>query len=116
VRARLVASGLSQRETQAELVERFQPLDGSTTRAWETPDPWQQGRLFKKKADQQQVWERMACDQDEDEEETVTEAENRWSWAERRREERQALADARRRAGALPLQMPKPSTPKTHTL
>src|SRR5262249_19406011 len=45
-RAELLASGLTNRETQVELVNRFQPRDGTKTRAWETPDPWQQGRLF----------------------------------------------------------------------
>src|SRR5262245_40143859 len=49
VRAELLLSGLTQRETQGELVKRFQAKDGAKTRAWETPDPWQQGRLFKKK-------------------------------------------------------------------
>jgi hypothetical protein len=44
-RAELLASGLTNRETQAELVNRFQPRDGTKTRAWETPDPWRQGRL-----------------------------------------------------------------------
>src|SRR5687768_10950792 len=37
-RAELLASGLTRREAQEELVERFQPLDGSRTRAWPTPD------------------------------------------------------------------------------
>jgi hypothetical protein len=101
VRAELLASGLTNRETQVELVNRFQPRDGTKTRAWETPDPWQQGRLFKKKTDQQKVLEQVERDEDEDEDDEVTEAENRLQWAERRREERQALADARRRAWAM---------------
>jgi hypothetical protein len=96
VKAQLLASGLTQRETQGELVKRFQPQDGTKAKAWETPDPWQQGRLFKKKADQQEVFEQI--ERDEDDDEGVTEAENRLHWAERRRDERQALADARRRA------------------
>jgi hypothetical protein len=83
------------------LIKRFQPKDGTKAKAWETSDPWERGRLLKKKADQQQVWELIERDKDKDEEETVTEAENRWSWAERRRDERQALADARLRAWAM---------------
>ena len=106
-RRELLASGLTNRETQAELVDRFQPRDGTKTRAWETPDPWQQGRLFKKKKDQQEVLEQIECDEDEDEDYGVTEAENRLHWAERRREERQALAGARRRAWALKME-PQP--------
>src|SRR5262245_29229013 len=46
LRAKLLASGLTEREMQKELVERFQPLDGSETRVWPTPDPWANGRLF----------------------------------------------------------------------
>jgi hypothetical protein len=100
-RAELLASGLTNRETQAELVNRFQPRDGTMTRAWETPDLWRQGRLFKKKKDQQQVLEQIERDENEDEDDEVSEAENRLHWAERRRDERQALADARRRAWAM---------------
>jgi hypothetical protein len=100
-RAELLASGLTNRETQVELVSRFQPRDGTKTRAWETPDPWRQGRLFKKKKDQQEVLKQIECDEAEDEYDGLTEAENRLQWAERRRDERQALADARRRAWAL---------------
>ena len=100
-RAELLASGLTNRETQVELVNRFQPRDGTKTGAWQTPDPWQQGRLFKKKKDQQQVLEQIECDEDEDEDDGLTEPENRLHWAERRREERQALASARRRAWAM---------------
>jgi hypothetical protein len=40
---------LTKREAQGYLVEEFQPLDGTTTRAWPTPDPWQRGRLDAKK-------------------------------------------------------------------
>jgi hypothetical protein len=42
--AELLASGLLKRKAREELVERFQPLDGSRTRAWTTPDSWQCGR------------------------------------------------------------------------
>lgn len=40
----LLAAGRTKREAQAELVERFQPLDGSRTVALQTPDPWRCGR------------------------------------------------------------------------
>jgi hypothetical protein len=111
VRAELLASGLTNRETQAELVNRFQPGDGTKTRAWETPDPWRQGRLFKKKKDQQWVLKQIECDEDEEEDDGVTEAENRLHWAECRRDERQALADARRRAWALKMEAKRRSSP-----
>jgi hypothetical protein len=100
-RTELLASGLTNRETQVVLVNRFQPRDGTKTRAWETPDPWRQGRLFKKKADQQKVMELTNDVEYDDGEKEMTEAENRLNWAERRREERQALADAQRRAWAM---------------
>ena len=38
----LLASGLPSRQAQEELVARFQPLDGSRTRAWPTPRPGRQ--------------------------------------------------------------------------
>jgi hypothetical protein len=41
--------GLTKREAQEYLVEEFQPLDGTKTRAWLTPDPWECGRLDGKK-------------------------------------------------------------------
>jgi hypothetical protein len=44
VQAELLAAGLSRRETQKKLVDRFQPLDGTPTRAWTTPDSWRCGR------------------------------------------------------------------------
>jgi hypothetical protein len=46
----LVASGLTSRQVQDNLVVRFQPLDGSRTRAWPTPDSWQTGRNQWRKA------------------------------------------------------------------
>jgi hypothetical protein len=98
VRAKLLASGMSKREAQVALVERMQPLDGTKTRAWETPDPWEEGRLFKKKAEQQQVLDLATREEGEEEDKEVTEAKNRLYWAERRRDEREALVDARRRA------------------
>jgi hypothetical protein len=97
VRAELLASGLSQREAQVELVARLQPLDGSETRAWQTPDPWESGRLFQKKADQKYVMAKA----NEDEDEEAAEARHRLAWAEYRQKERVALAAARRRLRAL---------------
>jgi hypothetical protein len=101
MRAELVASGLTERETQVKLIEDLQPLDGSETRAWQTPDPWEYGRLFRKKQVQDQMSELL---QDEDYNEEVAEAEDRVWWARHRRDERQALANARRRAQALKLE------------
>ena len=42
--AELKASGLSSRQAQEELVKRFQPLDGTPSRAWPTPNSWDRGR------------------------------------------------------------------------
>jgi hypothetical protein len=98
LRAKLLASGLTRREAQIKLVERMQPLDGSTTRAWETPDPWEGGRLFRNKADQDERLSIVKRGEDEDYDEEFDEAKNRIFWAELRRDERQALADARQRA------------------
>jgi hypothetical protein len=53
--AALLASGLSEREAQEELVSRLQPLDGTESRAGPTPDPWTAGRLFRRKEDQDEV-------------------------------------------------------------
>jgi G:T/U-mismatch repair DNA glycosylase len=104
LRAALLASGLSQREAQWELVARLQPLDGTRTRAWATPDPWQAGRLFRKKADQVALLARASSYEDPEEDEEDEEDAKIW-WrvecARRRREERLALAAARRRAQAL---------------
>jgi hypothetical protein len=103
LRAELLASGLSQREAQAQLVRRMQPLDGSQTRAWETPDPWDNGRLFLRKADQQHLLDLVEEDDDclDDQEQVREQARNRVEWAQRRQDERQALAAARRRLEAL---------------
>jgi hypothetical protein len=108
-RAELLATGLSQRQTQVALVERLQPLDGTRTRAWETPDPWQAGRLFKSKADQDRVLELTQDEENDDEDGSRSDAENRLNWAQRRRDERQALADARRRAWSLKREQKKSS-------
>jgi hypothetical protein len=100
LRAELLASGLSQREAQAALVERLQPLDGSGTRVWETPDPWQAGRLFLKKAEQDRLLQEAG-----EGDKSAAAASARWrvECARWRREERLALAAARRRARALEL-------------
>jgi hypothetical protein len=99
IRAELLASGLSNREAQVKLVKRLQPLDGSKTRAWETPDPWNGGRLFLRKADQERVLSLTSGEDEEDRE--ATDAQERLNWAITRQQERQALARARQRAQAL---------------
>jgi hypothetical protein len=110
VRAELLASGLRRREIQVKLIERLQPLDGSKTRAWETPDPWDSGRLFRNKQDQERLFEEAYPPEEEDEQREVVEARDRIEWAERRRDERQALREARQRAQALKVeQMQLPS-------
>jgi hypothetical protein len=115
VREELLASGLSQREAQEELVRRLQPLDGGRTKAWETPDPWLAGRLFRSKADQRRLLNlAIGAEQylhvgedlgDADDEGAV--AADRLQRARQRREERRALAAARRRAQALAAQATK---------
>src|SRR5439155_27248578 len=99
VRNELLASGLSQREIQEQLVYRFPPLDGSRTRPWETPDPWKAGRLFRKKEDQDNLLAQANWDDDEDDE--ASEANWRVECAKWRQEERDALANARDRAREL---------------
>jgi hypothetical protein len=44
-----LAAGCNKRETQACLVSAFQPLDGSRTRAWPTPNSWDCKRIYWKK-------------------------------------------------------------------
>jgi hypothetical protein len=99
VRAELLQAGQSQREAQVELVERFQPLDGRQARAWETPDPWESGRLFKSKEEEVHLMNLAYAEEDEDAETMV--ARDRVEWAEHRRDERWELAAARRRAQEL---------------
>jgi hypothetical protein len=101
LREELLGAGLSQREVQAQLVERFQPLDGSRTRAWETPDPWQQGRLFRRKEDERRLVAWARGGETSSRNEAIADAKARVSWANRRADERQALAAARRRAQVL---------------
>jgi hypothetical protein len=94
MRAKLLASGYSEREAQVKLVDRFQPLDGSETQAWATPDPWEKGRLFQKKADHERL---LAESKTKKElvEYKQREAERRIQFAEMRQRERSALAYAR---------------------
>jgi hypothetical protein len=115
LKADLLATGLSQREAQVELVRRLQPLDGTRTRAWETPDPWLAGRLFRTKVDQRNLLNMVKnCeelqyeydDQEEDQpdgDDDEHAALKRIQWARCRREERRALANARWRARKLKL-------------
>jgi hypothetical protein len=98
VRAKLVASHMTQREIHAELVNRFQPVDGLQTRPWETPNPWECGRLLLRRADEEDL---LVKEQGEDYDPAGTEqyeAENRLDQARHRRREAIALAEARRRA------------------
>lgn len=89
----LLASGVTLRDAQFALVERFQPLDGNETRAWETPDPWQRGRLFRRKCDQDALV--ALADYVDEEQARYDEAADRVAWARLRREEGLALAAAR---------------------
>jgi hypothetical protein len=102
-RSELLASGLSNREVQRELVKRFQPLEQIETRAWETPDPWARGRLFQKKADFKRLLSQARPRQEDP---SANKAWWRIRCAEIRSEERSALAYARRRARALMTQAP----------
>jgi len=47
--ADLLHQGLSRRHVQKVLVDRFQPSDGRSTRAWPTPDSWKCGRRYARK-------------------------------------------------------------------
>jgi hypothetical protein len=101
VRAELMTSGLPEREVQAELVARMQPLDGSETRAWPTPDSWSDDRLFRSKRDQEE-WQSLV-NAKEAKDKAVKDADWRIYCAGWRREQRRALMAARRRALALKL-------------
>jgi hypothetical protein len=97
--ARLLASGLSAREAQEKLVERFQPLDGSQTRAWATPDPWANGRLFRRKKVQEEL---LAAASPEGKKEAARRAAaDLVERARHRQEERVTLADARQFARSM---------------
>ena len=95
MRQELLEDGYPLREIQERLVCRFQPLDGTDTRPWKTPDPWENGRLFRKKESQERLLAQANPDDQEDDEQKA-----KWlvECAQWRREERVALANARRRA------------------
>jgi hypothetical protein len=40
VEAELLRQGIGRRQIQARLVAQFQPVDGTSTQAWPTPDSW----------------------------------------------------------------------------
>jgi hypothetical protein len=67
---------------------------------WPTPDPWQAGRLFRKKADQDELLD-LAGEYEDEEDKETDQAIRRLECAQWRRAERIALADARRRARTL---------------
>jgi hypothetical protein len=96
LRGDLAAQGLSGRELQDRLVEALQPVSGDATRAWQTPNPWNAGRLFRKKADQDRLLAlkgSLPTKEDLDR--------NRLRCAQHRLAERQALLAARQRVQAL---------------
>jgi hypothetical protein len=111
LRDELLASGLNKREVQRRLVGRLQPLDGSATVAWETPNSWAKGRLFRTKAQHEELLALVEADNDADADfeedefeydgQEAKEAAHRLACARWRQEEREALAEARRRAHAL---------------
>ena len=94
--------GLSQREIQEELVLHLQPMDGTKTRAWVTPDPWECGRMFRTKERQNELLDLVV---DWDHKDEVEWAQSKIERARRRQEERQALRAARRRAYELRTQV-----------
>jgi hypothetical protein len=93
VRNEFVQLGDSLRLIHHKLVHGFQPLDGSETRPWDTPNPWEHGRLFRKKEDQ----DRLLAEADPDNYESTPSADWLVDCAKWRREERVALANARKR-------------------
>ena len=95
MRKEFADQGLSLRAIHGSLVNCFQPLDGTETCPWETPDPWQAGRLFRKKEDQDRLLAEVDSDDQEDEKEKI---QWRVDCAKWRREERMALAKARERS------------------
>jgi hypothetical protein len=120
LRAELLAQGLSQRDAQERLVQLLQPVSGDATRAWQTPNPWNEGRICRRKADQDRLLALKGSPPSKDEI-----ARRRLRFAEHRLEERQALVNARRRAQALkaapPMSTdnptpPAPSPPKVSDL
>ena len=114
-RSGLIAGGYSLREIHEKLVCQFQPQDGRKTRPWTTPDPWEQGRLFRKKEDQEKLqveiergkesdwspksrWHHEWDQMHREKKLASSKAEWRLDCAKWRRDERVALANARRRA------------------
>jgi hypothetical protein len=93
---------MSGREAQEKLVQLLQPLAGGETRAWTTPNPWNGGRLCRRKADQDAL---LALSGKLPSRESV--ALRRLRWAEHRRDERLALVAARQRVEALKAAPPK---------
>jgi hypothetical protein len=110
VRAELLASGLGDREAQEQLVARFQPLDGTTTRAWPTPNSWNSERLFRNKEVETELL-RLAKDTEDDPK--VEQAKERVEAAQSRQRERVALAAARRRALVLKARAQQGTVPAT---
>jgi hypothetical protein len=100
----LLAGGLGERVAQERLVARFQPLDGSHTRPWVTPNPWETGRLFLHKEEEKKLLALVRDDKDMDPE--VKRAKERVEAARDRRAERVALATARHRAQELKARPP----------
>jgi len=90
-RKELLEEGHSLREIHEELVNRFQPLDGSHTRPWETPDPWKAGRLFRKKEDQDKLLAEAKRDDGDD---YCPKSRWRFEWKQQRREKRIASENA----------------------
>jgi hypothetical protein len=78
----------------------LQPLDGSATRAWQTPNPWNEGRFCQKKVDQEKLLSLNGKPPSKEEMERT-----RLKWAQHRLEERRALVAAHAEAG-------KPAPPK----
>jgi hypothetical protein len=110
--------GYSLREIHEMLVDDFQPLDGSQTRPWTTPNPWENGRLFRKKEDQKRFaaeieaydkndycpknrWRYEWNQMHQEKRRVSTKAEWRVDCAKWRRDERIALANAHKRVREL---------------
>src|SRR5262249_27110182 len=109
LRTELLAKGLSEREVQEELVRQLQPLNGTRTRVWPTPNPWNEGRFCLKKTDQEKLLALMNGGESrmKTEEVAVVEAKSRLLWGKHRAEERRALVAARQRAQAAKGAVPK---------
>jgi len=93
-RKELLEHGYSLRKIHEQLVYRFQPQDGTLTRPWETPDPWEAGRLFRKKEDQDKF---LAEAERDDVHDYCPESRWRFEWAQQHREKRIASENAKYR-------------------